>query len=213
MDTFISKKLGNISDEFAIELIKNQNIFYELYDVCGQSFNRKHGSYLFNGKEYEYYFPMYNKQKLMFDKIKSANKALEIGTYMGHSLLIMLIANPKLKITTIDIDPRYSKPATDYLKTKFPEADINFICGSSLDVLPTITEKFDFFHIDGRHNNDMITTEFEFCYNLKETNSIQFIFDDAETCQPLLENIRKNFKVLEEIKPDSEWYNTYMHLG
>lgn len=213
MNTFISQKLGNLNDEFAIKLVENQNIFYEIYDVCGKEFNRKHGSYLFNGREYEYYFQMYNKQKLMFDKVKSANKVLEIGTYMGHSLLIMLLANPNLKVTTIDIDPKYSKPATDFLKTKFQNAEINFICGNSLDVLPTIKDKFDFFHIDGRHNNQMITAEFDYCNSLKEQNTFKIIFDDAETCQPLIENIRKNFHILDEIRPESEWYNTYMHLG
>ena len=43
----------------------------------------------------------------------------------------MLVANPSLNITTIDINDRFSKPAVDYLKQQFPEAKINFIHGDA----------------------------------------------------------------------------------
>jgi predicted O-methyltransferase YrrM len=59
---------------------------------------------------------MFEKQKLLFNLAKKNKSVLEIGVYMGHSLLIMLLANPKLKITCIDIEDHYSLPAIKYLK-------------------------------------------------------------------------------------------------
>ena len=50
---------------------------------------------------------MFEKQKLLFDLSKKSKTILEIGVYMGHSLLIILLANPKAKITCIDIDDTF----------------------------------------------------------------------------------------------------------
>jgi spermidine synthase len=200
------------NNEFSLELIKHEEIFYKIYEKCGSTFSRKIGSYLFDGKKYEYHIGMYNKQKLLYDTVKNAKTILEIGTYMGHSLLLMLIANPSLKVTCIDIDSTFSKPATDFLKETFPTSDITFIHGNSLDVLPLLTEKFDFFHIDGKHNNKMITQEFNICKTLRSDDIMNVIFDDSETCQPLLENIRNQYEVIADITPNSDWYNTLMKI-
>ena len=67
---------------------------------------------------------------------------------MGHSLLIMLLANPKLKITCIDIEDYYSLPAIEYLRENFKDSDIRFIKGNSVKSLKNIKEDFDLFHIE-----------------------------------------------------------------
>ena len=199
-------------NDFTRELIKYQKLFGEIYQVCGNGFSSKIGSYLFNGKEYKYYINMYDKQKLLFDACKNVDTALEIGTYMGHSLSLMLMANPKLNITCIDIDSTYSAPATSFLQTCFPESKINFICGNSTDVLPTIKTNFDFFHIDGKHHNKIITEEFFMCKNLNRESEMKVIFDDSADCQPLLSHVRENYPVLEDNTPGCEWTNTYMRI-
>ena len=85
--------------------------FNEIYKKCGNSFHVGWGSYLFNGHNYLYDSRMLEKQKLIFELAKDNKSILEIGVYMGHSLLIMLLANPKLNITCFDIEDRYSLPA------------------------------------------------------------------------------------------------------
>jgi hypothetical protein len=200
------------NNDFSRKLIEHGYLFDDIYNACGNTFSRKIGSYLFNGKNYEYYIGMYDKQKLIFDKVKEFSNVLEIGTYMGHSLMLMLISNPRLRITCVDIDPTFSKPSTSFLQEKFSKSKINFICGNSVEVLPTITEKFDFFHIDGKHNNKMITQEFNLCKNLSSTNEMNILFDDSETCQPLLTHIRENFEVIEEFTPNCDWQNTFMKI-
>jgi hypothetical protein len=200
------------NNEFTKKLIENSYLFDDIYKVCGNTFSRKIGSYLFNGKTYEYYFGMYDKQKLIFEKVKDCPNVLEIGTYMGHSLMLMLLGNPYLNATCIDIDKTFSKPATTFLQTKFPNSKIEFICGNSVDVLPTLDTKFDFFHIDGKHNNKMIAQEFSLCKSLSKTNEMKVLFDDSETCQPLLAYIRENYDVIEEYTPICEWQNTFMKI-
>lgn len=200
------------NNEFSHELLKHKDLFEKIYQVCGNKFSSKIGSYLFNGKSYSYYLNMYDKQKLLYEKTKDIDTALEIGTYMGHSLLIMLIANPKLKITCIDIDSTFSSPATSFLQSCFPQSQIEFICGNSVDVLPLIKNKFNFFHIDGKHHNKIITQEFFLCKNISDPQEMKVVFDDSEDCQPLLTHIRENFKIIEDHTPGCEWTNTYMRI-
>lgn len=135
---------------------------------------------------------------------------------MGHSALIMLMANPKMSITTIDINDDYSFPATEYLKKKFPESKINFINGDSIQILKKLKQmkkKFDFFHIDGSHKNKIITKEFNYCLNLTSSNIIEIIFDDEITCRDLILNILSTFKVLEnKVKGYNFETNQYLKI-
>ena len=102
-----------------LKTIKNH--FEKIFSFCGNQFEKGNGSYLFDGFTYKYTDDVYQKQSLLFNKVIGKKNILEIGTYMGHSLLIMLVANPSLNITTIDINDKFSKPAVDYLKIQFPK--------------------------------------------------------------------------------------------
>ena len=116
--------------EFTNKLLKHKNIFYEIYSACGNKFHNGCGSYLFDGQTYKYCDLMYDKQELLFNSVKDVKNVLEIGTYMGHSLLIMLLSNPELKITCIDISDKYTGPAVTILNKYFnnvPFADPNHI--------------------------------------------------------------------------------------
>jgi hypothetical protein len=105
--------------EFTNKLLKNKNIFYEIYEACGNKFWTGCGSYLFDGQTYKYCDLMYEKQELLFNSVKNVKNVLEIGTYMGHSLLIMLLSNPDLKITCIDICDEFTLPAVTVLNKHF----------------------------------------------------------------------------------------------
>lgn len=79
---------------------------------------------------------------------------LEIGFNAGHSALIMLTANPRLKFTAVDIGLHpYCIPCFDYLKTQFSDR-IEFIHSDSARAWPMIQGlgyQYDFVHIDGSH--------------------------------------------------------------
>jgi hypothetical protein len=102
--------------EFLIKLRDNYTIFNDIYEKCEYRHYQGCGSYLFDGNIYEYCPDMYEKQKLLYDTAKKATSVLEVGVYMGHSIFIMLLANPSLKITCIDIDDQLSVPALSILE-------------------------------------------------------------------------------------------------
>ena len=200
------------NNDYSNRLISAKKIFDNIYKVCGYEQRFGCGSYLITGTEYKYNFSTYKKQKLLFEKAKRSNNVLEIGTYMGHSLLIMLLANPNLKITTIDMVEKYSKAATDYLQNEFPNAKINFIKGNSLNILPKLDDQFDLFHIDGSHSRSIIKKEFEKCIFLSKGDNINIVFDDYETCRTLNNTIEKSFNILDSQIPKCNFTNRFMSI-
>jgi len=199
--------------EFTNKLLENKNIFYEIYKACGNKFYNGCGSYLFDGQIYEYCSLMYEKQELLFNKVKDANNVLEIGTYMGHSLLIMLLANPKLKITCIDISNEYTLPAVTVLNKYFNNA-ITFIHSDSLSALKRMDQKFDFFHIDGNHDNNYITNEFSIIkkLNSRSDNVLRVIFDDQDCLSLLQDKISSSCNIINKIIPFCPWNNVYFEI-
>ena len=204
------------NDEVAIKLIQAESIFYEIYENCGKTFDSGCGSYLFDGSTYEYFIDLYPKQKLLYELAKESSSVLELGTYMGHSALIMLLANPKLKLTTIDIMAHLSYPATETLKKHFPEADIQFIHGNSLDVLTTINDSFDLFHIDGDHDADHVIRDFDLCKQLSSTNQYKVIFDDWHGERGPGSSVEKHVlqsgNVSQYFIPNCLWTNSYIQM-
>ena len=199
--------------EFTKRLFENRDIFREIYEACGNTFEKGCGSYLFDGQSYKYCESMYEKQELLYNSVKSAVNVLEIGTYMGHSLFIMLLSNPNLKITCIDISDRFTLPAVTVLNKHFNNA-ITFIHSESLKALEQITTKFDFFHVDGYHYNDYITREFLLIKGLNSTtdNMLHVIFDDQENLTKLQEEICIHYKVITKIVPNCRWNNVYFNI-
>lgn len=199
-------------NEFSRKLLESESIFNEIYNICGNQMEYGCGSYLIGDKKYAYSIDMYPKQKLIYDKTKKVSSVLEIGTYMGHSLLLMLLANPNLNITCIDIEDKFSAKVTSYLQSIFSNAKIEFLKGNSLNILPTIKNKFDFFHIDGTHGNTTITKEFMYCKKLSSTDDFKVIFDDVEVCETLQKNINLSYNVVEEFTPNCVNKNRYCHI-
>ena len=197
-----------------MDVVKLKSIFWEIYDECNNEFEIGCGSYLFDGQIYKYDDRMYEKQILLFNQSKTSNKVLEIGTYMGHSLLIMLLANPELDITCIDISDKFTKPAIEVLRRHFPKSNINFILGDSADVLPKMNNDiFDLFHIDGTHNDEYATMEFNNCRRMYDSNlPFRVFLDDVDDCQQLVQYIDTNFDVVKKHVPNCIYKNMYLEL-
>ena len=201
--------------EFTTRFAESKHIFDELFVVSGYTFMYGCGSYLFDGQSYAYSDLMLGKQELLYNEVKTASHVLEVGTYMGHSLLIMLLSNPLLKITCIDIDDRFSRPCVDVLN-KYFDNRVTFIHSDSLSALWNLNQQnadFDFFHIDGFHENDYIEKEFSLVRQLNgDRKVLRIIFDDQECLLKLQEYIAANFTVLKKIVPDSRWSSVYFEL-
>jgi hypothetical protein len=207
------EKISLKDDEFyRIFHSKGKSHFEQLYFVNKKKFTKGCGSYLFNGKKYNYDKSLYEKQKLLFELCKTNNKVLEIGSYMGHSILIMLLANPKIHVTAIDINDHYAKPSLKYLQKKFPKSKINFINNDSIKALGSLKEKFDLFHLDGAHEHEVISKEFLLCINLRKSNKLKILFDDVSSIKYLKDNILKNFQIMKNFIPNSNYPNFYAEI-
>jgi len=105
-------------------------------------------------------------------------KILQIGFNAGHSTLLMLDARNDINITSIDIGKNYIHECNDSVNKSFPERH-TLLIGDSLEVVPKLKEKFDFFFIDGGHQYNVARGDLENCYNLGYDGSVILIDDVA----------------------------------
>jgi len=171
------------------------------------------GSYLIDGQSLRYCNLMLPKQLLLFNSVKNATNALEIGSYLGHSLFIMLLSNPSLKITAIDIESKYSLPAIKVLNKYYNNA-ITFIHSDSLLALPELKDTFDFFHVDGCHEDAFISQEYELLKPLVSTtsNTMDIIFDDVDCLPQLIARIISHNNMSHFEVAQCPWRNAYLRI-
>lgn len=122
------------------------------------------------------------KQYNLFSLASESRNALEIGFNAGHSALIMLLANPELSITSVDIGThRYARPCYRILRNHFPER-VNVIFGDSQQVLPALrhnSKLFDLIHIDGSHNQSTANHDIHNAL-LLAVNNAYVVLDDTQ---------------------------------
>ncbi len=186
--------------------------FEEIYKSCGKKFLFKCGSYLIDGYKYKYDKRMLGKQLLLYNLAKENSKILEVGVYMGHSILIMLVSNPNVNITCIDIDNRFAPRAINYLKNKYRNSKINFFLGDSVKVLKKIKSSYDLYHIDGSHRPDKIFKETLACIDMHKKKKIKILFDDVDMMLDVEKILFGCFHVKKYIKPKSSFKNLYVEI-
>lgn len=182
--------LMNDSCEYLHKLIHNYDIFNKLFQSCDHVMHQGMPSYLFDGYCYTYSDILYEKQKKLFDIAKISKSVLEVGSYMSHSLFIMLLANPSIKITCIDIDNTYSISSIKVLENMF-STTINFIKGDYKNVIPLLNEKYDLIHFDTSSSIDDIKSQFNLITSthLDELkNNIHFIVGQSQDCHETFKN-------------------------
>lgn len=125
----------------------------------------------------------------------------------------MLLSNPNLHITCIDIDDKYTLPAVKILN-KYFNNNITFIKNNILEALNNITEKIDFLHIDGYHDNNYIENEFNKIIGLNnnKNNVLRVIFDDQNCLTNLQNIIDTKYNIIKKIVPMCNWNNVYYEI-
>lgn len=122
---------------------------------------------------------IYNLLKLSENK----SKICEIGVNAGHSLLLMVSANPKAEYLIFDLNGHaYTKPCVEYIKNAYPSTKITEIYGDSNVTLKQYIESnelhtFDLIHIDGGHETETVENDFTHTQELLTKDGI-VIFDD-----------------------------------
>jgi len=103
---------------------------------------------------------------------KNVTNILEVGFNAGFSSLLMLMANPNLKVISIDIGIHgYTVPCYNEMKTLFGDR-ITLVIGDSMVALPPINEKFDIINIDGGTNMELVVNDTIHSYRLAKSKSI-----------------------------------------
>ncbi len=100
----------------------------------------------------EHYIPVLldDTKELLIQTIHQVKpkKILEIGTAIGYSGTIML-KNCDAVLTTIDIDENNISIAKNTFKEYCVDERVNQIVGDAKNVLPTLSDKYDFIFLDG----------------------------------------------------------------
>ena len=140
----------------------------------------------------------------------SVSNVLEIGFNSGFSALLMLLANPNLKLTCVDIcEHRYTIPCFNQLKQDFGDR-IQIVPGSSMDVLKFINDKFDLVHIDGSHVTEIAENDIIYSYKLCNMNGM-LIMDDYDA--PWLHSLWDKYIKIYNLQPiqSIQLYDTPYH--
>jgi len=164
-------------------LLENFHHFVAL----GPSFHHGCGSYMMNGQDYTYQLETLRKQEALFHVGERARHVLEVGVYLGHSLLILLCSNPDLRVTCIDNDPQFSPSAVEYLNLHFGNR-VTFILGDAIATLETLPAKtFDTIHIDADHLPPAVSAQFYRSIPLAKPGAT-IVFDDYEATKELIDS-------------------------
>jgi hypothetical protein len=198
---------------FLLKFIEYYILFKELLNI--KPFYQGCGTYLFDGQTYSYYERMYEKQKLLFDVAQKSQRMLFIdGIYMGHTILIALLANPKLNITCIE-QGEGNLQYIVYLREKFPSANIDYINGVFSDIFSPIGQIFDSFHLDlsdGQGEN-LIKSLTTCCMQYVKNGGIaSFVIDNFYRCSQEVYTFMQGKQILEKRETKSDWNNFYFKM-
>lgn len=196
------------TSEFAHTLL---NAFHH-FVALGPNFHYGCGSYLIDGQSYMYEPRSFKKQEALFRAGKTATSVLEIGVYLGHSLLILLLSNPTLQITCIDNDPTFTPAAVTYLNAHFGNR-IRFFLGTSQEILMSNHSigPFDCIHIDADHRIEAVQQEFALTRPLAAPGAT-FVFDDYEAIRIVVDSLVSRGLLQSIETPWCLWTNTITRL-
>lgn len=133
---------------------------------------------------------LFNKQVNLFWCGTQAKRVCEIGFNAGHSALLMLLGGKVEDFTIFDIGlHKYTKPALDYIISKFSHVNFEYIVGDStvemslwIDRNKHLCEQYDVVHIDGGHSEYCITNDIANSIKLVKVGGILIIDDVHDAC-------------------------------
>lgn len=163
---------------------KNMGVFLGLNAIMARiGWPLGGGSYLITGQDLSYNKSTFEKQDLLYRTVSDFEECdvLEIGVYAGHSGLIMMLVEDAC---VVGIDPcfPFTEPCIDYLNSVFDNR-YKLIKGESLEVLPTLTKKYDVVHLDGNHDIHYVLDELSIIKDLLSEGGV-IVVDDWDGIGP-----------------------------
>lgn len=159
----------------------------DLKEIVTNTNTKLEGNCFYHNLTFNIYPELYTKQLNLFWCGKYAtNKICEIGFNAGHSTLLMLLGNnSKLQFTVFDIGRHeYTKPALEYIQSKFQNVQFEYIEGDSTITLPLWINNhkeqmysYDVVHVDGGHSELCISHDLRNADLLVRINGIVIIDD------------------------------------
>lgn len=122
---------------------------------------------------------IYNLLKLAEGK----SKICEIGVNAGHSLLLMVSANPSAEYLIFDLGGHgYTRPCVEYIRNAYPSTKITEVYGDSNLTLREYVKTnelntYDLIHIDGGHETHTVVNDFIYTQFMLKQDGI-VVFDD-----------------------------------
>lgn len=149
----------------------------------------KHNTTYFS--EDQYMINKVNNLCSLINNTISSKNVLEIGFNAGFSALLILLSNPNINLTCVDIcSHKYTKPCYQLLKDMFGER-IQLYTGDSMKILPEFNTEFDVIHIDGGHDENVAKSDILQSYRLCRKPGGILIMDDYNF--PILKTLWDNY--------------------
>jgi predicted O-methyltransferase YrrM len=112
--------------------------------------------------------------------VKGKTRVCEVGFNAGHSLLLMLDANPTAEYVLFDLGTHaYTRPCFEYLRAAYPSTSMTILYGDSKETLPAYQGSFDLMHIDGGHLLPELTSDYTQSLRLIQPGC-PIVFDDTD---------------------------------
>ena len=174
--------------EYENKNIEKQVYLDELKNIIVNSNACLEGNCFYHHTTLNEYPELYSKQLNLFWCGKQAVENIcEIGFNAGHSTMLLLLGrdNKPLNFTIFDIGHHlYTKPCFEYITTKFPHVNFEYIEGDSTIIMPEwinnhkeLMYKYDLVHVDGGHSEDCILNDMKNADLLVKINGIVIIDD------------------------------------
>ena len=182
-----------IKPDFESKRNDMQNYLEDLTHIIINSNNQLEGNCFYQDNTLNFIPDLYTKQLNLFWCGKQAiTNICEIGFNAGHSTMLMLLGrnNTPINFTTFDIGHHpYTKPCFEYMKSKFPHVNFEYVEGDSTIVMPEwinnhtdLMYKYDVVHVDGGHTEHCIYNDMKNTDLLVKINGIVIIDDTNSLC-------------------------------
>jgi len=99
-------------------------------------------------------------------------RVLEVGFNAGHSVCLMLLANPRARVVSFDLcEHTYTLPCAEALRRIFGAERLELHPGPSTETLPAYRAAnpglcFDLFHVDGGHQYQVGLSDVNHCWHM-----------------------------------------------